>query len=43
MDEQASARNMDDFFEAPVPGTEDAMAINRRQKNDRELAALVRF
>ena len=43
MDEQASARNVDDFLQAPVLGTEDTMAINRRQKNDRELAAFVRI
>jgi len=43
MDEQPRARNVDDFLQAPVLGTEHTMAINRRQKNDRELAAFVRL
>ncbi len=30
---------MDDFLEPPVERAEDAMAINGRQKNDREPAA----
>ena len=42
MDEQARTRNVDDFFEPPVLRTEDAMAIDRRQKDDRELAPFVR-
>ncbi len=43
MDEQPGARDVDDFLQAPVLGTEDTMAIDRRQKKDREPAALVRL
>jgi hypothetical protein len=41
MDQQSSAWNVDNLLESAIPRTENAMAINGRQKEDRELAPFV--
>ena len=43
MDKQPGTRNVNDLLQVSVLRTEDTMAINRRQKNDRELAPFVRI